>query len=415
MSRQDSVAVSDSYLPRLKLALDHQAAGDHEAALGSLAPIIESLRRYAPVMLAAGVSHEKLGRSEDAESAFRLALSLDHEYTPAQRALGLLLYEEERWEDALPSLEAYLADYPEDLTPLWAYSKALEALEDRFQDVDLFRRAWRATRDPAVGSYLAMLLAFEGLDEEDESIIREILAASPDPSIQAQFICGLAFESRYADAERELDSALGEWPEHMQLGVLASMVYLARGRVDEALSIARASRDEESSSEGQGAELWWITLGLAGLFRDGPTHSLRPALERLREAFPENLEVATRLAFVAIGEGRLAEAEEILRTMVDRQDDRGAFSLSELGYLRLVRGDLKEAEEILQKALAKVRSSSTWSAVLHVAAWKNGAVVPGPKLPRRTRDLKGAIEANLRVARKAIAHREASVQSTAQR
>ena len=88
--------------------------GRHEQALAALTKAAKLKPEDAAIAHNTGRSLEALGRAEEAERAYDLALSIDHRLLPALSARAELLAARGEWAGALADLETALVSQPND-------------------------------------------------------------------------------------------------------------------------------------------------------------------------------------------------------------------------------------------------------------------------------------------------------------
>ncbi len=194
------------------LAEIHAAEEDYEAALEVLARLEATGEERAPAHNLKGQCLLELGRLEEAEAAFRLALSMDAQLSDAWYHLALL---HEQRGDAARAIEAYearLETAPRDFRSHFNIARLHGAMGDRDRMEASFRAAVEHHPEFAVGwLYLAKALFDRGeLAEAEESALRGLgLGPEPEMAPLGHFVLADIYsrQGRLREAERELRRA----------------------------------------------------------------------------------------------------------------------------------------------------------------------------------------------------------------
>ena len=331
-------------------------AEEHARALEVLQEIVGQEPEYGRAWRGISGCHLNLGRPEDALEAAERALALDENHCRNWLVKANALFKLERYRDALNATQkgivAVLPEDPESLPVLQALRrrqvKSLVEL-DRASEALTLLAEW-AQRHPADEMYpdlAAIILDGQGREEDADQVIRKALSAGAP--------AGLA-QARFANYH------LQERPE------------AAWNFVEPTL----AERTEQ-----------WLEL-LAnvgvGLYVQGwPTVALA-IFEQLCHFAPDQARLVSNVGFVLLGDEELDRAEECFLKALEKPDspDWRPVTLTNLGYLYLLQGNLARAEETLQEAVSL--APEDWPAILRVACWRDGRVAPD-SVPHPTRSV----------------------------
>lgn len=194
------------------LAEIHAAREEYEAALEVLAGLEATGEERAPAHNLKGECLLSLGRLDEAEAEFRLALEMDDLLSDAWFNLALLFEERGDGSRAIEAYETRLEMAPKDFRSHFNVAKLYGALGDQDRMEASFRAAIGHNDEFAVGHlYLAKALLDRGeLPEAEETALRG-LALEPEPEMAPLGHLVLADiynrQGRTAEAEREVRRA----------------------------------------------------------------------------------------------------------------------------------------------------------------------------------------------------------------
>ena len=194
------------------LAEIHAAREEYEAALEVLAGLEATGEERAPAHNLKGECLLSLGRLDEAEAEFRLALEMDDLLSDAWYNLALLFEERGDGSRAVDAYETRLEMAPKDFRSHFNVAKLYGAMGDRDRMEASFRAAIGHNDEFAVGHlYLAKALLDRGeLREAEETALRG-LALEPEPEMAPLGHLVLADvynrQGRTAEAEREVRRA----------------------------------------------------------------------------------------------------------------------------------------------------------------------------------------------------------------
>jgi predicted Zn-dependent protease len=155
---------------------------------------------------------------------------------------------------ALPLLDRYLLDYPDDLDVRRERVAALTAA-GREDAISELRRLVASTDDPADRLALARMLRDLHRTDEAEAEYARLAATRPDDVTMAvERAQAFAWVGRYADAAAVLEAALARAPASALLRVELARVYYESGRLAQARALL-GPLDERTLADASGTEL----------------------------------------------------------------------------------------------------------------------------------------------------------------
>ena len=376
----------------------------------------------------------RVGRLEEAEALLRqvseeaplpksmvewaYALALLGKYQKAERVLRRII-------DIAPHFDRAWRGLTDCYIPLDRYSDALMAAEQALAINDQHYRNWFAKANAllSLGRYAeAYEAAMTGVgcvpqgDPEARPVLLELYLQTIESLFQLD---------RSEDALAQLRKARREFPTEERLLQIEVAALHRLGRFEQALKVWHQARDAGLRLEGNLAPLYYETLHLAGhpdeaksfvqpllaegkerrleilgqvglsLYERGYLIAARTVFEQMHEFAPENARFASNLGFILTGEGRLSEAEALFTAARERFDetDRRALVWANLGYLHLIQEQEAQAAECLEQA--ESRAAEGDSAILRMAYWQDGHVLPDPvPYPTRWVAVRMAVKAN---------------------
>ena len=243
-----------------------------------------------------------------ARQAFAAALTLDPESTEAIGALALLDLQDHRPREAQARVDARLRRQP-DSVPLLLLSArtSIGAGESARAEAALRRVIELDAANMQAFELLGQLYIREGrLDAAREQF--ETLAGRAPQSVGARTMVAMLLEAqrRRADAIREYEAILAS---HPTAGVAANnlaWLYSEDDRLDEALRLALAAKQELGRAASARDTLGWIYVR-----KKQPLDAI-PLLVQCTEAQPDNPTYAYHLAVAYADAGYTAKAHEVL-------------------------------------------------------------------------------------------------------
>lgn len=222
-------------------------AGRQEDALLAMKRMREKgMPESASALIAVGESMAALGDEERAEELFRKALELEPGNMEALRPLAELLFQKEKWRDAISVLEVLLKQAPDDPIALYqigesqyqinqggraAWRRFLRVTTGNEQPVLLVRRAhvlWR------LGEHAAALRLLKRLRSDD----------SDQPQVLLDFVYLLLEAGMINDAADLLEDVARQRPDEPEVRNLRAVVLIAQKKYPEARSILQGLTTE---------------------------------------------------------------------------------------------------------------------------------------------------------------------------
>ncbi|MGE0788923.1 MAG: tetratricopeptide repeat protein [Sandaracinaceae bacterium] len=389
-----ALAAVDNYVPAF-LGAGRVLLGDRPA---------DALARFESVLQAEGAEQIHLpngrtGRQEAQLGVARAQLALD------------------RIQDANTTLEALLAELPQDADVLLWMGKASEALDPpQYARAEGHYREAITQAPQRFGAYLALAELFLATDRGDDAGAFLDRAETEVPeTAEMRYQLG-AFElrrNRIADAIRELRRALELNPTHPPTLFSLAVAYRRSGQLDAAartfdtlaeidaghpgLSLERGLLFEARGESDRAADSYEAALGSnpddldlllrlgAAQVAAGRIDDAEVTLDRVRAGRPNSSEANHFVGRVSFARGNFAEALTYFRRAVQLDPSRGEFHLY-VGWAALENGQLGEALHAVNDALERDPS-------LGDAYWIRGVVKLRSGRPRDAlADLTRALE-----------------------
>jgi protein O-GlcNAc transferase len=315
--------------------------------------------QQADAAFRAGLAAQQVGQVEKARASFAEAVRLAPDIAEAHEALGAVLLELDKPDEAVKELEAAFKLKPDDAgieTDLaMAYTRAGQAASavSHFQAVyAISQQVGQRAVDEAFCEAYGRALAAVGRQDDAIALFR---AAQQRGGSQAELddnIGSLYGQlSRWAEARTEFEDAIaadaGYLPARIHLGILLRQQRDLDGSIS-ALSEAAALDPNSGSAQLE----WGRTLAAAG--RDDE------ALPHLQQAVQLDASLRGSEADLAMALQRLGRQQESIpwfEKAVER-DPHNAGALSNLGLALTLTGNAKESLPYFQRALAQDPNSA---------------------------------------------------------
>jgi len=336
-----------------------EAAGDNAGALAALERAAAADPQSAEVRAEIASFYLRRNDRDQAEMAARDALTLDADNVEAHRVLGLLT--------------AAYADGARDRSAAEARQYAEEAVGHLERAVD----SPAGATDIGLQYTLGRLYLRVGRDEEAVGILGDVVAENPG-SVQARLTLAQAFAAagsldgaidtlaaivdqtprvaaalgqyqeqagRYLDAAQSYTDALQLNPDSGELKFRRLVVLFAAGRFDDVAMLAADAAAEHPDDERFGR------MRARGLFASGDQEAAFAVMRGMVAASPDDASLQFALAALYSDGGRVDDAVQTLRTLVEAQPGN-PDALNYLGYLLADEGrELDEAVDLVQRAL----------------------------------------------------------------
>jgi cellulose synthase operon protein C len=300
----------------LRALLDDRE-GKTEAARRALAevtalldPVPMEYFRFRPqVLMLGGLAHYGLNEREKAKPYLE-AVQRQQPHSPVSKLLAQIYLAEKNIDRALESLDAYLRGQPDDAQATLLLASAHFA---------------------------------QGRHARAAQLTGDALKTRDVPAMRAMLGLSLVGSGKFADAVKELESALAKDPDQLQAGMALTTIYLQSAQTTKAVATVQKLAQRQPNNAGVRN-----LLGMA-LARSGDTAGARAAFEAASKADPAFRAPQINLARLEAEAGS-ADAAVARLNAVLKADDKSVEALSEMGLLMERRGQLAEAQRFLAKA-----------------------------------------------------------------
>jgi len=349
------------------LAAINRAQDDADNALRHLDRALEGNERNLPVQLLRLQALERLGDFDAVAESYEYLIDLFPEVVELRAAFANFHAERNDVDAAKVLLREVVRLRPEALEPKVNLARFVNAYEDGTAAVEVYREFLDETpNDHEVRFALVGLHQYLGNDDAAHEQLQEIIALDPEGPYGVRAKGELASAALTAgdrdSAQGYVDQILAADPQNDQGLFLRARIAIDEGRRDEAIADLRTLLRESPDSA-------------RGHYLLGRAHELDGARELaegqyLRAFHTSNFDVEFGLPFADFLQrhGNLARAERILEDVV-RYAPRNVRALEALAQLKMSRGDLNGADEIVSRLEALedgVVSSSLIRAALDV-------------------------------------------------
>jgi tetratricopeptide (TPR) repeat protein len=299
---------------RFKLALSYLRRGDHADAKRELESAISINPGYVEAYFYLGITNLDQKLYRDATAHFEKAVSIKPDYADLQCYLGATYFYLGELDRARSALEKSLTLSPSYSKARYYYGLLLYALGDRKRAIEYLSDATKhEERKGAVDLSFALVHLREGNLEEAMMVLKDILDAGGESADVLYFLgeCYLRME-KLDDAERFFRHSLQLNPRFLRAKEKLAHIMIGKGDYEGAEKIL-------DPPETDFADLIKILGDIK--FYQGDL----PAAERLyRESLGVNSEYSEAglsLALTLRNEGREAEAEEILKKIIEHDPE----------------------------------------------------------------------------------------------
>jgi Flp pilus assembly protein TadD len=265
-----------------------------------------------------GTAYRELGRTEEAETEFRRALSISPELASVESNLGAVLMTEERMVEAVSHLNQAIVQDPGDVDAHYQLLRAYRALGKQPEAREEGAIVTRLKQEALVRARLAMLRR-EAKNLQQDGHIREAATKYAEAVQVAPRDAGLLFDLALVEDQ------LGNTTEERRVLVVAE-------EADPSLAAVHSQ------------------LGVMSM-RSGDYKDAEKELKLALEREPQDPAAIGNLGVVYAATGRQVEAIHSFRKALDLDPDYQQAHRN-LGILLAVSGSMGEAEGELEKALA---------------------------------------------------------------
>ena len=311
------------------------AKKDFDGARAVLEPYLAKHPTDARALFDLGYVEDASDNPDQAAAAYRKAIEANPKQFEAQLAMGLLLAQEGKTEQALPFIEAATVLEPAPPNPD-SKARAWRALAQLLRTSDPTRakyallEALKISTETTEDTLLTAEIAEASDDDETaEAAYKRVLEAHPDSSAATAGLVHLLLkQKKYAEAEPLLHAALERDPDDPALNAQWAAVLLEENKPQEALN----------------------------------------ALEKLHQLHPQDLTVGKMLAQTLMQGGQAAKADEIYVDFLSFSPDDPALLAGHAEAL-LRQEKFAQAIPVFQKAL-KLRpdDGDSWGGLAYAAS-----------------------------------------------
>lgn len=325
----------DATANELANAEEKIAKKDFEGARAVLTPYLAKHPADARALFDLGYVEDASDNPDQAATAYRKAIEANPKQFEAQLAMGLLMAQEGKSEQALPYIEAATLLEPAPPNPD-SKARAWRALAELLRTSDPTRakyallEALKISKETTEDTLLTAEIAEASDDDETaEAAYKKVLETHPESSAATAGLVHLLLkQKKYAEAEPLLHSALERDPDDPALNAQWATVLLAENKPDEALS----------------------------------------ALQKLHQLHPQDLTVGTMLAQTLMQGKEYAKADEIYVDFLSFSPDDPVLLAGHAEAL-LRQEKFAAAIPVYQKAL-KIRpdDGDSWGGLAYAAS-----------------------------------------------
>ena len=291
-----------------------------------------------------GYLDQSANHSDAAMKDYQDAIAADPKQFESRLALGLMLAQQGKTDEARTQLQQATGLKPSALNPE-AQAQAFRALAalDRTSDPEAAKNALiaalRLTPETPQDLLLTAQIAEATGDEETaQTAYRRVLDRQPQSALASEATAGLVHlllkQQKNSDAEALLKSSLERDPDNMALNAQLAATLIALGKNDEALPVLEKLHQLEAKSASP--ESLSVDEMLADAYSQaGHPEKADPIYARMALARPQDAEILTEQGKNLTREQRYPEAQEVFERAVKLKPDDGdawsglAFAASE--------------------------------------------------------------------------------------
>ena len=369
--------------PRLALAeMEPNTPEGRRAAEEQLLTVLDLAQGNPPALFALARHYNARGDNTTAIRRYRELLQFDPEHSAGRYNLGLLLLDEERWEDARAQFNWLIEREPQNAKALFNRGRADyrlkrydEALADYRQAIKLqhgtypeaylnmglvqtaqkdytaaeesYRSALEQRTDYSTVWYNLGLLNMRKKDTEAAlAAFKHAVELRKDYST-AWYNMGVLYgrEDRNEEAIRAYQEAIRLRPKYITAHLNLAVRWMRVGKAENAIEEYREALTYDPTYSSA-----WYNLALAYIERQRLDEAI-DALQKVLELEPDNVRALQQMGMTLVVLGRSREAVTLLQQAVDIEPDSTELRLALAKGLR-ADGDLKRAQSELYKGLS---------------------------------------------------------------
>jgi tetratricopeptide (TPR) repeat protein len=317
---------------------------DPEAQIRRYTAYLDADTDNIPQLLALCDMHHRAGHLPEAEEHFRRVLELDAGHAVARGRLANVQISRHQFHDAEASLRAL--DDEELENPVLQYNLGLSLYyQEKWTDALAgFRAAAAAGIDsPEALNYLAHCEHRMGNIAEALALATESWRQAPDSQIESYVALLHMDNGDFETADRLARNVLATDPDNVDANVVAGTAALQAQEIEQALRFLSVSLEGEPDNPRA-----WLGIGLVRMYEQ----DLPGAIDAFKQALdytPRNAGIWVTLGWAYIGHGDLEQSEQAFRhaTELDRSFGEAHGGLAVV-YALAKRGD--EAREEIKRA-----------------------------------------------------------------
>lgn len=360
----------------LQFTKDYAGAADFYERSLELDPTQFTPRRYLAVL------QEALGRYDDAEKNYKIAIQYSPEKTESILELGAFYLKLKKYDQAIATLNEAKNDQQTDMRVITDLGAAMIAKGDTAGVdsllLDTMQKNW--DRPEILESLVPLLYSVNDVENAEKTAGRIAEIFPDDPEIARRYAFIVFGNDQYARAEslltaidkkgwadsdvyyylgrikqigEQYDSAEGYFRKALALEDSLSDAWInlalcvdQQGRYQEALSIMKDAL-EKIPSDSTGILFYTCVIHT----RNEKYELAREGYSRLLKSNPDNIQFKFNLASSCERLGEFDEAEKYFKEIL-KSDPDNALTLNYLGYMYADRGvKLEEAEKMIKRAL----------------------------------------------------------------
>ena len=328
--------------------------GDREGAIAVMSKMVEAAGKDAALILQAGDAFQAMGQADKALEAYRQAAAADAGNAVATRRLVVTLVDQGKTDEAGKIVDRLLAGNPADFDALVLKAHVLLAEKTQAKALEAARILSQAVestaargRPSAAARYLLGNIYFRlGQMATAETQVRRALSEDPTLAAGKILLAKILIVNRsYEDATVLAREVLKDYPGNAEVYAILGDVAVISGKMPQAVESYRKSLSLQQNP----AVLMALATTLA---RSGKDAEALAAVEDYVKAAPGDIETTRGLATMYESRKDYAKAEETLRQLVNANND-DVESVYALSRVLKDEGRLKDADELLRWSLGR--------------------------------------------------------------
>jgi tetratricopeptide (TPR) repeat protein len=328
--------------------------GDRDGAVAVMSKMVEAAGKDAALIWQAGDAFQAMGQTDKALEAYRQAAAADANNALATRRLVATLVDQGKTDEAGKIVDKLLAANPADFDSVVLKAHVLLAENTQAKISEAAKILSQAVESPAAqgkpsaaARYLLGGIYFRlGQMATAETQVRRALSEDPTLAAAKILLAKILIVNRsYEDATVLAREVLKDYPGNAEVYAILGDVAVISGKMPEAAESYRKSLSLQQNP----AVLMALATTLTRLGKDAEALA---AVEDYVKAVPGDIEMTRGLATMYESRKDYAKAEETLRRLVNANND-DAESVYALSRVLKDEGRLKDADELLRWSLGR--------------------------------------------------------------